>query len=152
MKPRLAALFALYVSVSALATGGAGYDLAIQHPSANSSVRANDGTITMRLRLEPMLREGHHLELVVDGEVVPETFHAEAFEISGLSRGSHTVQVRIVDQGGTLIGESDAVTFHVQRYSRLFEPGAETRPGGVRQAPRAPMAPRAPRFEYNPVR
>lgn len=78
----------------------------------------------VEVRIDPALREGHRLELLLDG-----AFHAAAeepaFTIEQMSRGPHTLQVRVVDAAGRKLQSSPEIEVYVHwpRVNRLRQGG-----------------------------
>jgi hypothetical protein len=128
----------------------ADYSVTITSPASDAAVRANAGDVTLQVKPSQPLKDGAAYQVVVDGAVLPQRFEHDDIALTNLGRGTHTVEVRVVGPRGNVLSNEASVTFHLQRYSRLFEPNAVPPEGGVRQAPRAPAAPRSNRFQYNP--
>ena len=97
------------------------YDrFAIVEPSNGQSVRANDGSVTISLALEPALAPGHTIELVLDGEDGGKVYSGTAltFMLSGLSRGEHTASARVKNGSGDRIVEAGTISFYILRVAR----------------------------------
>lgn len=90
---------------------------AIVEPANGASVRANDGSVTVSLSLQPPLAPGHTIELLVDGEDGGKLHSGTGlvFRLSDLSRGAHTVVARVRNAKGDLVGDTGTVSFHVLR-------------------------------------
>ena len=89
----------------------------IVNPGSEQSVRANDGSVTVYLSLQPELMPGHAITLKIDGEDGKEIFSGDSMtvQLTNLSRGRHTVEVAVVgDRGNTLI-QAGPVSFYVLR-------------------------------------
>lgn len=95
--------------------------LAIVEPKADEPIRANDGNITVALRIEPELgvKLGHKIRVYVDGHRLDPVFTSAQFVLENMDRGTHTLRAEIVE-GETSLIRSEAVTFHVLRVSILF--------------------------------
>jgi len=89
----------------------------IVKPSHGQGVRANDGSVTVYLSLQPALRPGDVIELIVDGEDGPAIHPGETlnFNLSNMSRGSHTVAARVRSPQGEKLIETGPVRFYVLR-------------------------------------
>ena len=90
---------------------------AIVNPTREQSVRANDGSVTVYLSLQPELVPGHVITLKIDGEDGKEIISGDSMtvQLTNLSRGRHTVEVTVVsDQGNKLI-QAGPVSFYVLR-------------------------------------
>jgi hypothetical protein len=93
---------------------------AITAPSDGQSVRANDGSVTVSLLLEPALAPGHTIELILDGEDGGQVYSGSrlTFNLSNLSRGEHRLLARVKNAKGEQFGETGAVSFYVLRVAR----------------------------------
>jgi hypothetical protein len=89
----------------------------IVKPSYGQGVRANGGSVTVYLSLQPALRPGDTIELLVDGEdgVMIHSGDVLNFNLSDMSRGSHTVSARVKSQRGERLIETGPVRFYVLR-------------------------------------
>ena len=89
----------------------------IVKPSHNQGVRANDGSVTIYLELQPPLMPGHTIELTIDGEDGEKIHAGEAlnFNLSDMSRGRHIVTARVVDEQGNEQIKTGPVGFYVLR-------------------------------------
>ena len=99
-------------------------------PEPEQGIRANDGRVDVQMALEPALRDGHRLQVSLDGE----TLRGDAppsFSIPGMERGTHTLAATIRDAGGDVLARAGPVTFHVLRVHLGTPPG----PTGGNPAP-----------------
>jgi len=89
----------------------------ITSPANDRGVRANNGNVTIQLSVQPELKPGHLIVLNVDGEDGETTRSSidMKVEVTGLSRGQHTVIAKVVDDKGSELIQSDPVTFFVLR-------------------------------------
>lgn len=93
---------------------GAYQSLRITSPQQQGTVRNNQGLVRVRFESVPQLMKGDQVILYLDGRPQP------SFDVLGLERGEHTVQVAITDINGTEKIKSDVVTFYLHHQSRLF--------------------------------
>jgi hypothetical protein len=100
----------------------------ITSPTEQETLWNIGGTLTIQVALEPRLQSGHRLDAYLDGERRNLNATSLSLSVRDVFRGTHTVQVAIVDQSGSEILRSSAVTFMVQQTST--------------QNPNAPLAPR----------
>jgi hypothetical protein len=89
----------------------------IVNPTSEQSVRANDGSVTVYLSLQPELMPGHAITLKIDGEDGKEIFSGDsmAVQLTNLSRGRHTVEVTVVSEEGNNLIQAGPVSFYVLR-------------------------------------
>ncbi len=96
------------------------YDvLEVAAPVQDETIRSNEGKVTVSLRVEPTLRQGDMIEVILDGEKRGELRSAGG-TLSGVNRGTHSLQVRVVNASGQELISSQPVNFHLRRESKLF--------------------------------
>lgn len=101
-----------------------GYEsVAITQPADDQAIRENAGNVLVQFTSNPALQAGHRFVLLVDGKKMAEG-HSSSLQLENLDRGTHNVQVQVVDASGQVIASSRPVTFHLQRVSILHRPGA----------------------------
>lgn len=106
-------------------------ELVITSPSNDSTLRDNQGNLTINFRASPALqtRKGHTYVVMVDGaEVYSGTSTITA--LKNVDRGTHNIVVKIVDPEGNMKISAAPVKVTLQRFSakeRIDLPGS----GGV---------------------
>jgi hypothetical protein len=98
------------------------HSLRIVAPADDEGLRDNAGNVTVRAELVPDLRAGHVLQLYMNGALVQSVRTGSTFQLTEVDRGTHTIEVRVVDAGGTDLIRSEPSTFHLQRRSVLLQP------------------------------
>ncbi len=93
--------------------------IAIAHPPHEGTVRDNQGLVEVSVALNPQLRPGHEVELLLDGEPVARG-RAVRFQLENVHRGEHALKARVLGSGGTVIAESEPSIFFMHQASRLF--------------------------------
>ncbi len=88
--------------------------LEIVAPADSTSVRANAGNVTVRVRLEPALQPGHHVRFFLDGKPVG-TVAATDLTLQNVDRGEHTVAAVVIDSQGNPVQDSRTTRFTLQR-------------------------------------
>lgn len=91
----------------------------IASPAIDETIHSNTGSIRVIVQDVP---RGLQLQPVLDGEVVSEPVAERVFQLSGVTRGTHELSVRLLDAGGNEVRRTAPVTFHVWQASRLFRP------------------------------
>jgi hypothetical protein len=103
------------------------YDsIKIIQPEVDGTVRSNEGKVPVAIVLQPAFQQGHHVVLYLDGKAVPGQFDGLAIELSGVERGTHSIQAKITDAGGKTLIESPAVSFNLRQtgiYDGVNQPG-----------------------------
>lgn len=117
--------------------------LSFVQPGADETIFDNQGNVAVALRVEPPLQPKQRLALKLDDNAAVETAQP-TYQLSGVDRGTHTLQAWIVGANGHALGDPTSVTFHLRQASRLFRNTAPKN-GPVQQAPRAPTAPNVPK-------
>jgi len=92
-------------------------EFSIVSPTAEEEIRANDGSVMVRLSLRPGLAAGHVISLSVTGEDGEQTVSSKAMgaALSNLSRGRHTVSAKVLDSKGTALIVANPVSFNLLR-------------------------------------
>lgn len=102
--------------------------LRVAGPAHDEALRDNAGNVTVTAEVEPELAPSHVIQLYLDG-ALQQTGHTTRFELSNVDRGTHQVELRIVDAGGNTLATSEPSVFHLQRRSVLLQPAR--RSGGA---------------------
>lgn len=89
--------------------------MSIASPGDDEPVRANDGNFQVRVDIHPELDRGHRLRLIMDGDTI-QTTESTAFQLTNVDRGTHRIQVQVLDRDDQVIQESDPVVFHLLRH------------------------------------
>jgi hypothetical protein len=95
--------------------------IAVTKPVDGSTVFNNAGDMEVTVAVSPALRAdaGDRIVLLVDGGRTAEQ-SATHFQLSGIVRGEHTLEARVVDVSGNTLISSKPVKFYMWQASRLF--------------------------------
>lgn len=93
--------------------------LNIVAPKADQAIRANDGDVTLMLGIQPKLKKGHSIVVILDGKQVSNGA-SRAVNLTNLDRGTHQVQAEIRDAHNTSLISSPSISFTVLRHSVLL--------------------------------
>ena len=96
------------------------YDVDILDPAEEVTVFSDSGDLLVRATVAPALAKGDRVELLVDGEPGAPPGAALEFPLSGIPRGLHVLQARIIDSTGNVRAVSPSRTFSVWQASLLF--------------------------------
>jgi len=98
--------------------------LEILSPSQEEVLWNIEGQLDVSMQLEPRLRQGHSVELLLDGEPVEQLRPGSMqVRLSEVYRGVHVLRASVRDQNGQLLIESQPRTFAVQQTSILNRAG-----------------------------
>ncbi len=90
-------------------------------PKPEATVHDNNGHLAVTVAVSPPLRaaSGDRLALRLDGKEASGG-SGPHFELTGIDRGSHTLQAQVLTAGGRVIASSPPVIFHMWQASRLL--------------------------------
>ncbi len=91
---------------------------AVISPKADSPVRANNGNVMVRLKLEPGLQKGHGIVVYLDGKRVA-AGDSTVFSLENVDRGKHSVFAVLHDEDDEVLKNTQAVSFNLLRHSVL---------------------------------
>lgn len=80
----------------------------------HEALRANNGTFTVDVRIEPHLQEAHRLRLLLDGQPYGQPSNVPRLQLVNIDRGEHSLAVQVL-AGDTPVQQSPAITFSLQR-------------------------------------
>jgi hypothetical protein len=99
----------------ARAAAGEYATFSIVQPSDDETIRNAEGTVSVGMSLTPKLAEGHVIHLYVDGTKLDSDIKQTQLILQQLSRGTHSLQARIVNSEGNSLKESNSITFHLRQ-------------------------------------
>jgi hypothetical protein len=103
---------------SAAVEAEVGYsEFRITSPANDTSFWDTAGNVNVDLSLEPTLRAGHKIDLLLDGQSVG-SGKSTAITLTEVDRGTHSIQAVVKDSADKVVARSNAVTFTLQRGSR----------------------------------
>lgn len=88
-------------------------------PKAGQVIRANDGDVSVALTVSPKLRPGDNIVMKLDG-VEKYRGTQRVANLSNLGRGTHQLEISIVDRANTVLTSNGVVSFSVLRASALI--------------------------------
>ena len=88
--------------------------VSITSPSNDSTIRDNEGKISVTVESKPGLQKDHIYLLKMDGKQVGEG-SSKVFPLNNVDRGSHNFTVQIIDKDKKMLIESKTVTVHLHR-------------------------------------
>ncbi len=97
------------------------YTIELMAPQPDAHLTPEQRDLPISVYLDPALQPEHTLIYYLDDEPVAETRSLQ-HTVQEIYRGTHTVQVEVLDAQGQTLSSSDSVTIHVHRPS-LLSPG-----------------------------
>ncbi len=90
----------------------------IVSPQDDEGIRSNNGDFTAKGELLPSLQSDleHHIQWLLDGREVPDA-KGLTLTLKNVDRGTHRLQLRVIDFGGKVVIETPTISFHILRVS-----------------------------------
>jgi hypothetical protein len=92
---------------------------AIATPGPEATIRNATGEVSVRVALDPGLRQGHQVRLILDGDPVGEPVPTTNFTLRNVYRGAHQVAAEVVSPDGRVLTRTGVQTFYMHRPSAL---------------------------------
>ncbi len=114
----VAALFTMALLSGALASP----TITITAPQDEQTLHDNRGQVTVSVKVGGTgnVPEDHAFQPVLDDKVLHPLQKTGTFTLTGINRGAHTLQVRLLGRGGDVLASSQTIRFHMWQASRLF--------------------------------
>lgn len=93
------------------------YDsIRILSPLDNEAIRSNNGNLSISGELTPGLQSNlkHHIQWLLDGKSIPGASSLR-LNLKNVSRGTHQLQLRVLDILGEVVIRSPTISFHLLR-------------------------------------
>ncbi len=84
-------------------------------PQPDATLRDNRGNVDVEVALKPTLRKGDTLTVLLDGQTFSDAVTNARMILQKVDRGTHQLQVKVLDPKGTEVAVSPVVTFHLHR-------------------------------------
>jgi hypothetical protein len=101
------------------ARAGQYQSIEVVRPAEQETLWNIGASLPVEVRFQPGLQPGHRYDLVFDGQRRNLNTVAPSLTLPDVFRGTHTLQVVIIDSAGTELQRSAARTFYVQQTSVL---------------------------------
>ena len=95
------------------ATAFAYESIEVSSPEAEETLWNIEGVVNVAVSLQPGLRPGHRVRAYFDGE--SRMVGGMRFQLEGAFRGTHNIQVEILDETGEMMIRSRPNRFYVQQ-------------------------------------
>jgi hypothetical protein len=93
------------------------YLVSIRSPAAEQTLRDNSGAVSISTDVLP--KRSGKFQLVLDNHIV-KTQSKSQFQLEGVNRGAHIIQVNFLDNSGKILASSKPQTFYLQKASALI--------------------------------
>ncbi|WP_019613713.1 DUF4124 domain-containing protein [Psychromonas ossibalaenae] len=91
------------------------YQATITSPQDDMALRSNDGTINVHVKTTPEKENTQKLQLYLDGKALGGPQISPTMSARNIDRGTHQVQVQLLDEKGNVLAKTQIVTVHLQR-------------------------------------
>jgi len=100
--------------------------LQITSPTHDSTFLANDRSLTITASSSPQLLPEHSYQLWLDGSAHGASSQSSTWRVEDIDRGTHNLQVQILNAAGESIAQSDSIVIHLRQTTlanrRLIRP------------------------------
>ncbi len=90
----------------------------MMEPEDGITIRSDEGEVEVGILLQPPLQTGHKIHLFVDASPVENKFTSTQLKLRKVSRGTHQLVARVIDEQGETHATSPVVNFHMRRAPR----------------------------------
>ena len=88
--------------------------IVITQPAHDSAFNSGSGQVSISSETNPPLNKDHSVQLVFDG-ISYDSNKSGSFSLSNVDRGTHQVQVNVINEAGNTLISSDITTFTLHR-------------------------------------
>lgn len=127
------------------------YQVQILKPANDEILVDSENGFTLLLSVSPVLKisEGDQFKVSVDGKI--QLSGSKSVQLKNLPRGSHTIEVVVIDRLGVVMSDTASVSFHLKRYTQTapdsdapISPLNPPRPPAPKVSPTNPPKPPLP--------
>ncbi|OUR60163.1 DUF4124 domain-containing protein [Colwellia sp. 39_35_sub15_T18] len=93
------------------------YQVVINHPKNNTTIRDNTGSIYISGSIKPIFKRGLKIQLILDGKPYLRPQTHTMFSLKNIDRGEHQIKMQLLNEKGKVIALSKAITFYMHRAS-----------------------------------
>lgn len=87
----------------------------VEQPGDNETIWDNQGNVSVVLNLQPDLRPGDEIQVLLDDHHVIAQGHTPIFHLQNMDRGTHRLQGVIIDASGRQVARTPSITFYLRR-------------------------------------
>jgi len=93
------------------------YQVVINHPKNNATIRDNTGSIYISGIIKPIFKRGLKIQLILDGIPYQKPQTHSRFSLRNIDRGEHQIKMQVFNEKGKVIALSKPITFYMHRAS-----------------------------------
>jgi hypothetical protein len=93
------------------------YQVVIDMPQNNATIRDNTGSITVRGSIKPIFKSGLKVQLILDDKPYMKAKTHAMFALKNIDRGEHQIKMQLLNEKGKVIALSKSITFYMHRAS-----------------------------------
>lgn len=93
------------------------YQVVINIPKNNSTIRDNTGSIYIQGSIKPIFKRGLKIQLILDDEPYQKPQNHTKFSLRNIDRGEHQIKMKLLNEKGKEIASSKTITFYMHRAS-----------------------------------
>jgi len=82
-------------------------------PKDNETNRDTKGRLSVNIGLEPDLKKGDKIQLLVDGFIYKHVLNSKDFIVEGLTRGSHKLIAQVINEKGVVVISSKSINIYM---------------------------------------
>lgn len=98
------------------------YSLLVTHPINDSVIRNNAGNLSLTISISPSVQSPHSAELLMDGAKIRDLRGSGIISLTNVDRGTHTFNIRVVDQQGKVVSDGPSNSVSILRYHSDAKP------------------------------
>jgi len=93
------------------------YQVVINHPKDNSTIRDNTGSVYISGIIKPIFKRGLKIQLILDDKPYQKPQTHSRFSLRNIDRGEHQIKMQVFNEKGKVIALSKPITFYMHRAS-----------------------------------
>jgi hypothetical protein len=91
------------------------YTITTKEPEDLATIRNTQGYIPVSFVVEPELKNGDQIQLLLDGKPMGEPQASTVFALRNIDRGTHTIEAQILNNAGEVVSTSEEITVFMQQ-------------------------------------
>lgn len=91
------------------------YQAEIVSPQDNTAIRSNNGTLEVYVKTIPEKESAQRFQLFLDAQPLGSPQISPTIRAFNVDRGTHQIQVQLLDETGKTLAKTQTITVHLQR-------------------------------------